>query len=241
MRQQLQQPGLSDTRSRFFVAMAVVLLVVVFVGFAPTLFLKTFFDTPELPWYLHVHGAALTAWYVLFLTQTLLVATNRTSTHQRLGVFAAVAAVLLVLTTFFLILNAEASIEARGRTPVLPIEAVVLGDLTVLVVFSILVSVGISFRHRPAVHKRAMLLASTILVLPALGRIAIWAGVVVIPVVLFSLMFAVWAHDLFTDKQLHATTAWSSALFVAQAVAATVLPRTEAGKAFVAAISLPAG
>ena len=240
MSHQPQQPGLSDSRSWFFVA-AALLLVIVLVGFAPSFFLKAFFNRPQLPWYLHVHGAALTIWYVLFLTQTLLVATNRTATHQRLGVFAAVAAVLLVLTTFFLIMNAEASIVARGRTPVLPIEVVVLGDLSVLVVFSILVSVGISFRHRPAVHKRAMLLASTILVLPALGRVAIWAGYVVIPVVLFSLLFAVWAHDLFTDKRLHATTAWSSALFIAQLVAAIVLPRTEAGRAFVAAISLPAG
>lgn len=183
---------------------------------------------------------------MLFLTQTLLVATNRTATHQRLGVFAAVAAVLLVLTTFFLMMNAEASIVARGRTPVLPIEVVVLGDLSVLVVFSILVSVGVSFRRRPAVHKRAMLLASTILVVPALGRVSLFpvfggAGLAVTPILLFSLMFAVWAHDLFTNKRLHATTAWSSALFVASFVAGTVLPRTEAGKAFVAAISLPAG
>ena len=54
-------------------------------------------------------------------------------------------------------------------------------------------------------------------------------------------MFAVWAHDLLTDKRLHATTAWGSALFVASFVAGTVLPRTEAGKTFVAAISLPGG
>ncbi len=228
--------GLSVTRSPFFVVMAALLLGIALVGFAPSFYLKTFFETPELPWYLHLHGAALTAWYILFLTQTLLVATNRTATHQRLGAFAAATAVLLVLTTFFLILGADASIIARGRVRQLPIEVVVLGDLSVLVVFSILV----------AVDKRATLLASAILVVPALGRIAVFpvfgeAGLAVPPVVLFSLMFAVWAHDLLTDKRLHATTAWGSALFVASFVAGTVLPRTEAGKTFVAAISLPGG
>ena len=36
-------------RGRFFVTMAVVLIVVAIVGFAPTFYLKIFFDTPELP------------------------------------------------------------------------------------------------------------------------------------------------------------------------------------------------
>ena len=71
--------GLSVTRSPFFVVMAALLLGIALVGFAPSFYFKTSFETPELPWYLHLHGAALTAWYILFLTQTLLVATNRTA------------------------------------------------------------------------------------------------------------------------------------------------------------------
>ncbi len=73
--------SLSDPRSRFFTTMAVLLLVIVFVGFAPSFYLKIFFDTPELPWYVHLHGAVLTAWFTLFLAQTVLIATKRTATH----------------------------------------------------------------------------------------------------------------------------------------------------------------
>ena len=238
--------SLSDPRSRFFTTMAVLLLVIVFVGFAPSFYLKIFFETRELPWYVHLHGAVLTAWFTLFLVQTLLVATRRTPTHRRLGTLAGVAAVLLVLTTIFLILNLEASLTARGRTPKEPIEMVVLGDLAALTGFSILISVGISFRHRPALHKRAMLLAFIALVGPALARIARFpvfaeVGLAFVPVTHSSLMLAIWVHDLFADKRVHATTAWGSAAILGLFMASAALARTESGKALVAAISFGGG
>ena len=233
----------SDTRSRFFVAMAVLLPVIVFVGFAPTFYLKSFFDTPELPWVLHVHAAVLTTWYALFLAQTLLIATHRTATHQRLGVFTGVTAVLVILMTLAIILGANASTEARGITRTPPIEFIVLGDLSVLAAFSILVPVGISCRHRPALHKRAMLLASIALVVPALARLARFpvfaeAGPALVPAALFSLLSAIWVHDWFADRRVHATTAWGSALILLGLLASGGLATTEAGKAFVAAISI---
>ncbi len=63
---------------RYFLAMAVLLLTIVLVGFAPTFHLKVFFGTPALPLYLHVHGTLLIAWYALFVAQTVLVASGRT-------------------------------------------------------------------------------------------------------------------------------------------------------------------
>ncbi len=82
MSETLQKP-LSDTHTRFFVTMAVLLLVIAFAGFAPTFYLKMFFDTPELPWYLQVHGATLTTWFPLLLAQTALIATNRPGLRER--------------------------------------------------------------------------------------------------------------------------------------------------------------
>ena len=166
------QDSLSHPRSQFFVTMAILLMAVVFLGFARTFYLKVFFPTPELPWYLHSHGAVLTAWYSLFLAQTMLVTTNRVATHRRLGVLAAVAAPFLIVTTIFVILSADVSTGARGIVRTEPIEQIVLGDLSMLAAFSILVLVAVSLRHRPAVHKRAMLLANIALVIPALPRIA---------------------------------------------------------------------
>ena len=245
MSETLQKP-LSYTRSRFFVTTAVLLLVIAFVGFAPTFYLKIYFDTPELPWYLQVHGATLTTWFPLLLAQTALIATNRPALHRRLGVFTGVIAGFVIVTTFFVILGADASTEVRGITRAQPIENLVLGDLSLLTAFSVLVAVGISFRHRPAVHKRAMLLASIALVTPALGRIARFpvfaeAGIALVLAVLLSLMLTIWVHDFLSDKRMHATTVWGSALIFGGVLASAGLASTESGKAFVTAISLGSG
>jgi len=118
----------------------------------------------------------------------------------------------------------------------------VLGDLAALIPFSILLGVGISYRHRPAFHKRAMLLASIALVSPASARLAAFQAVGSAGPALqwtpLVLMLTLWVHDLLADRRLHATTAWGTALIFVSFLLASVLMRTEAGKAFVAAISL---
>ena len=77
--------SLAEPRSRFFVTMAAVLVALVFVGFAPTFYLKVFFTTRELHWIVQLHGFVLTIWCALFLAQNVLVTTRRTATHRRLG------------------------------------------------------------------------------------------------------------------------------------------------------------
>ena len=59
---------------RFFTAMAAVCATVVFVGFAPTYYLRSFSARPPLPPLVHLHGAVSTGWILLFLTQSSLVA-----------------------------------------------------------------------------------------------------------------------------------------------------------------------
>ena len=70
-----------------YVWMAVFIPVVVLIGFARTYYLKGFFGTPSLPSLLvHFHGAVMTAWVVLFMTQVWLISSRRTKVHQRLGI-----------------------------------------------------------------------------------------------------------------------------------------------------------
>ena len=134
-----------------------------------------------------------------------------------------------------------------GMVTILPNGPPALGkNLAVWFAFSILISVGISFRHRPALHKRAMLLAFIALVGPALARIARFpvfaeVGLAFVPVTHSSLMLAIWVHDLFADKRVHATTAWGSAAILGLFMASAALARTESGKALVAAISFGGG
>lgn len=53
---------------------AIAAFAVVVVGFARTYYLKLLFGAPALPWLLHLHGALMTSWFVLFFVQTSLIA-----------------------------------------------------------------------------------------------------------------------------------------------------------------------
>jgi hypothetical protein len=90
---------LTKARSVFFVAMAIVVAVTVFVGFSPTFYLRgTFNPDKGLSILLHLHGFALSAGIVLFLVQTILIVRGSPALHRRLNwVMAGLAASIVVL------------------------------------------------------------------------------------------------------------------------------------------------
>ena len=92
-------PERALTERRFFTGMALAILATVFVGFSRSFFLRPLF--PELPspseTIFYVHGAVFTAWIVLFVAQTSLVAGGRTELHRKIGPFGAVLAVAMVV------------------------------------------------------------------------------------------------------------------------------------------------
>ena len=82
---------------RFFAWGAAVIVLVAVGGFARTYYLKLAFDTPTLTMLVHAHAAVMTAWVILFVTQTRLVAAQRTDLHRRLGVVGAILLVLIIV------------------------------------------------------------------------------------------------------------------------------------------------
>ncbi len=72
--------GQSDRR--FFAWVRVSIVILVFVGFSRTYYLHSLFKTPSLSMFLHVHGAVMTGWIVLFAVQTFLVASDHTRIHR---------------------------------------------------------------------------------------------------------------------------------------------------------------
>src|SRR6202140_4943162 len=80
----------------FFSGMALLLLVTVFVGFAPTYYLAGVFHAPLPSLIIHLHGAAFTSWILLLVTQTSLVSAGRVDIHRRLGIAGFLWAGLMV-------------------------------------------------------------------------------------------------------------------------------------------------
>lgn len=156
-------------RSKFFVCMSALLLIIMLAGFAETLYLRAYLEQPDMPMHLYVHGVVLTAWYLLFLAQTSLVASHRTDLHRRLGVIGAVLAVGVVAVSVATLVARSQSIYALGFDEPTRLPA---GNLLTVIAFSTCVVAAITLRHRSAAHKRLMLIASISIIGPALDRLA---------------------------------------------------------------------
>src|SRR6478672_2522846 len=73
----------------FFIGMSVAFMITVLVGFARTYYLRSYFFSNSVPPLLNLHGIVFTLWPVFFVIQTVLVASNRTRVHRRLGIVGA--------------------------------------------------------------------------------------------------------------------------------------------------------
>jgi uncharacterized membrane protein YozB (DUF420 family) len=153
----------------FFVTMACAVIVAVFVGFAPTFYLRgSFVQTRPMSALLHVHGIVFSAWITLFLVQSLLIARGSRRLHQRLGWFGAVIALVMV------ILVLAANVEELRRVNGFPPPPLALSlSLFDIAAFALLVGSALSLRKRPDWHKRFMLSATIVLLGAPMFRTAV--------------------------------------------------------------------
>jgi hypothetical protein len=153
----------------FFTGMAAVSLIIVFLGFSRTYYLRPAFQPGPLAALLHVHGFIFTLWIALFITQTTLIATKRTRTHMRLGIAGMLlAALMIVVGTLTAIVRAKLVAAPPGFSSPLVFLTIPLGDM---LGFAILVSAAFYFRRQLDVHKRLMLLATIGLLPAAIARL----------------------------------------------------------------------
>jgi uncharacterized membrane protein YozB (DUF420 family) len=212
-------PGLqtSGKDRHLYIWFAVFMPIIVLAGFARTYYLKGFFGNPPLPGLLvHLHGLVMTAWVVLFITQVSLVATGRTRTHQRLGVFGAILALVIVVVG---VLTGIAG-AARGASPGPPALQFLVIPLGDMLVFAILVGTALYFRRgRLDVHKRLMLLAAVNLLAPAIARIPLDFIATGGALAFFGLtdlcLLACVGFDTIRNRRLHPAFLWGTLFVIA--------------------------
>jgi hypothetical protein len=213
-----QSAALANRRRErlFYTGMAVAFLFVVFAGFARTYYLRPYFGTPQLTPLLHLHGLIFTAWIVLLLAQTVLIAAKRTAVHRRLGWVGAGLAVLMILAgTTTAVVRAKIVEVPPGSPSPLVFLTIPLGDM---LVFGLLVGAAIYYRRKLDAHKRLMLLA-TISVLPAaVARLPFDFIQQVGPLAFFGIpdlfILVILAYDLLTRGRPHRATVWGGLLVV---------------------------
>ncbi|HKS55066.1 MAG TPA: hypothetical protein VJS12_07260 [Steroidobacteraceae bacterium] len=212
---------LSDRR--FFTWMAVAMAAMTFAGFARTYFLAGINDGPRpvLTPIVHLHGALATAWILLLIVQTRLIAYGRRDIHRLLGfagtaIGAGVVAVGLYVATHS---------HRRVHTP---LTAGTMADPYVFLampffsagLFALFVTLAVLNRKRSDAHKRYIMLGTLSMIVPALARITTQAtegavmGVVGAMVLVNVFLVAMVIHDFYTRGKLHPVTLWGGAITV---------------------------
>jgi hypothetical protein len=125
-------------------------------------------EQPPPPLIVHVHAVVFVGWLVLLSTQIILVLKSRVALHRRMGLVGAALAVVMT------VLGPTTALTVQARIANLPYAdpqflAINLMDI---LGFAVLASVGIALRHRPAAHKRLMILATVSLADPGFGRLS---------------------------------------------------------------------
>ena len=93
-------------RSRFYPQIALALALFVIIGFSRNYYFRFLTDLPPMVALVHLHAIAFSAWLVLLIVQTRLIAAHRVDLHMKLGLAGVALAVCMVvlgvLTAFLL-------------------------------------------------------------------------------------------------------------------------------------------
>ncbi|WP_020401797.1 hypothetical protein [Gracilimonas tropica] len=155
----------------FYISAVIYMMVFTIVGFWPSYFGLLFTEFPIRHWSIHTHAVIFMSWLLLLLTQVSLVAKGNTKLHRKLGVAGGVFGILmlifgLVVAFMMPLARIESGAWTLDRGASFLIHP--LGDILIFVGFFI---PALYYRNKPELHKRLILIASLMLIFPAIARI----------------------------------------------------------------------
>ena len=217
-------------RPAFYRHMAIALSLFVIVGFSRTYYLRFLTDLPPLEMLVHLHSVVFSAWLLVFIAQTRLVAAQRVDLHMKLGI-AAVVLALIVVATSFATTAVKATIPRIHPSGLTPPQFTMVGIMS-LVLFAGFLALGIAFRRRAAYHKRFMILAMIGVLTPAVSRIVMQLGLrdhwtYLVPVIPALFVACCLAYDWRTQRIVHPVYAIGGAALIASWPLRIVIGRSE--------------
>ena len=185
----------------FFSAVTLLILGIVAIGFAQSYLLAGVFRAKLPNALVHIHGALFMSWIVLLLTQTALVAAHRVRWHITLGVLGVILPPLMVVFGVLTVCDSIRRNSGAGPPP----EVLLVGDLSELLIFAVLITWGMLVRRNPAAHKRLMVLGTMGILGPAIDR---WhLGLPFTLGIALSLPLLIVGYDLWTTRRVQRTSA----------------------------------
>ncbi|HEY4323909.1 MAG TPA: hypothetical protein VGN20_07975 [Mucilaginibacter sp.] len=154
----------------FFVTMACLFLIIAAFGFVPSY--TTMHAGTLLNWYVHVHGAIMTLWLLVFLTQAILAAKGNLKFHCQLGQFSVILGALVWISMGIVIFNAHIGFPPHKNI----FWYGVLLISSNMNLFGLFFTWGILVRKNSAAHKRLLFMATMVLISAGLNRIFFHMG-----------------------------------------------------------------
>jgi hypothetical protein len=188
---------------RLYVGLALLAIAIVVAGFWRTYFGPLLAGTVDAPSIIHFHAAIYVGWLAIFLTQVVLAATGRVAAHMKLGriaigygVLVIAAGLLAAFGMFVLRVRAGEAADAQSR---------LVGPLLDMLVFAPVFAAAIYYRRRPELHKRLMIVATTALLIAAVGRIPFPADLrrPLVYLLWTSPILVAMAHDFWRQRRVH--------------------------------------
>jgi hypothetical protein len=219
----------------FYAGMAILLCVVVFIGFSPTYFRAGMVNAPLPAPILHIHGAVFTLWMLLYLVQSALISARRVAWHRTLGTIAFCLPPLMIVLGVIAALNAlHRKVSISPLDPSVSFAIPALG----IVCFTIVIFASWRARRRPDAHKRLILLATIGLTEAAFGRFP-WVRFGLPPAAgavtgLGILVLIVLLYDLIALRRIHRSNLWAAPLTFVLGAFAVPIGMTPAWHTFAA-------
>lgn len=194
----------------YFVGMAVLMIAIAIAGFAPSIVDPSHRLAPITP-LAAIHGILFLSWLILFLFQTMLIATRHVFLHRNMGIVAVVLLGLLVPLSYEITVQMvrrgfDLSGDQMAKND--PLWASVFNFFSVIE-FPVLAGIALAYRRRKEVHKRFMLFANILLMLPPivhlLGHFG-WLSPVAILANLGMLILLAVAGDFLCTGRVHPLT-----------------------------------
>ena len=160
---------------RFYSGLAILMAVIVLIGFGPTFYLRSYFGAPvtvtglvTMTPLVAAHGIAFTAWVLLFIVQTQLIASRNVAMHRRFGFAGAgLAAVMIVVG----LMAAFAGAKRGSVLPGLDAATSLVVPVADIVLFTGFVTAAVLRRRDKDAHKRLMLMAYASIFPAPVGRL----------------------------------------------------------------------
>ncbi len=219
----------------YFRVMGFVLISLVLIGFVSFSFVRPGGVT-GVPLLLHLHGAVFLSWFILYITQTTLVARRNIALHRRLGQTSLALALAMVILAFVVMRGALAnpSFSIAGMPP----AASLMFPFSDIVNFSIVYLLALINRGQRDTHSRFMLLAGMLMIDPAVARIALTMGATapVILVIELGLYASLFVYDFRTRGRPHWASVLGLGLYATAMAAKIVIAPGDAWASFVATL-----